>query len=167
MKLEEAARKAFEILREAGDKGIYNLELAQKLRVPKRRVYDIINPLKPLGLIELKKEKGKTKIYWSAKTEAMLRPEKKEAPEKEENRIKIETVKLKEKEKFIEPELGEQGGESFKFNCSVLKISCDDPAKSCSVYHDGFEVVVETNGERLIVKTELPKQKPPKVQTVF
>lgn len=166
MKLEEAARKAFEILREAGDKGIYNLELAQKLRVPKRRVYDIINPLKPLGLIELKKEKGKTKIYWSAKREAMLKPEKKETPEKED-RIKIETVKLKEKDKFIEPELREQGVESFKFNCSVLKISCHDPTKSCSVYHDGFEVVVETDGESLIVKTESSKKKPPKVQTVF
>ncbi|MGQ9720340.1 MAG: E2F family transcription factor [Candidatus Jordarchaeum sp.] len=167
MKLEESARKAFEILREAGDKGISNIELAQKLKVPKRRVYDIINPLKPLGLIELKKEKGKTKIYWSAKKEAMLRPEKREITGKEEERLKIETVKLKEKEKFIEPELGEQGEESYKFNYSVLKISCDNPAKSCSVYHDGFEVIVETDGESLIVKTEPQKRKTPKVQTVF
>ncbi len=167
MKLEEAARKAFEILKEAGDNGIYNLELAQKLRVPKRRVYDIINPLKPLGLIELKKEKGKTKIYWSSEKEAMLKSGKKELPEKEENRVKIETVKLKEKDKFIEPELGEKGEESFKFNCSVLKISCGEPAKSCSVYHDGFEVVVETDGESLIVKTESSKTKTPKIQTVF
>ncbi|MEM2145291.1 MAG: helix-turn-helix domain-containing protein [Candidatus Jordarchaeaceae archaeon] len=65
MKLEEAARKAIELLKEAGENGINNVELAQKLKVPKRRVYDIVNPLKPAGLIEVRKEKGKTKAITS------------------------------------------------------------------------------------------------------
>jgi len=167
LKLEEAARKAIELLREAGENGIYNLELAQKLKVPKRRVYDIVNPLKPLGLIEIKKERGKTKICWSGKKEAVLKPEKREPPEKEKNRLKIETVKLIDDRKLLESVMGEQGEEGFKFNCKALRISCDTPLKTCRVYHDGFEVVVETDGESLVVKTDSLKPKTPKIKTVF
>ena len=167
MKLEEAARKAIELLREAGDSGIYNIDLAQKLKVPKRRVYDIVNPLKPLGLIEIKKERGKTKICWSEKKEAALKPEKGETQEKEKNRLKIETVKLVEDNPLLEPVVGEQGEECFKFNCAALRITCGTPLKACRVYHDGLEVIVETDGGNLVVKPNSLKPKTPKIKTVF
>jgi hypothetical protein len=167
LKLEEAARKAIELLREAGDNGINNLELAQKLKVPRRRVYDIVNPLKPLGLIEIRKEKGKTKIFWSGKKEAVIKPEKKEPPEKERKSLKIETVKLIEDRQLLESFVGDQGEEVFKFNCKALRIGCATPPKTCRVYHDGLEVVVETDGEGLVVKPDSLKPRTPKVKTVF
>jgi hypothetical protein len=167
LKLEEAARKAIELLREAGEIGIYNIELAQKLKVPKRRVYDIVNPLKPLGLIEIKKERGKTKICWLEKKEAAIKPEKGETPEKEKSRLKIETVKLVEENPLLESVIGDQGEEGFKFNCAALRISCGIPSKACRVYHDGFEVVVETDGGNLVVKPNTLKPKTPKIKTVF
>jgi hypothetical protein len=166
LKLEEAARKAIDLLRDAGENGIYNLELAQKLKVPKRRVYDIVNPLKPLGLVEIKKERGKTKICWSGKKEAAPKPEK-EPSEKEKNRLKIETVKLIEENQLLQSYVGEDGEEGFKFNCKALRISCDTPLKACRVYHDGLEVIVETDGESLVVKPNTLKPKTPKIKTVF
>lgn len=167
LKLEEAARKAIDLLREAGESGIYNIELAQKLKVPKRRVYDIVNPLKPLGLVEIKKERGKTKICWAGKTEAVLKPEKEKIQEKEKNLVKIETVKLVEDNPLIESVTGDQGEEGFKFNCAALRISCGNALKACRVYHDGFEVVVETDGGNLLVKPNSLKPKTPKVKSVF
>jgi len=165
VKLEEAARKAIELLRVAGERGIDNIELAQKLKVPKRRIYDIVNPLKPLGLIAVKKEKGKTKIYWLGEREALLKPGRREKPE--EVSLRIETVKLKERDEITEMVSAEPREEGIKFNCSVLKISCDNPSKSCRVYHDGFEVVVETDGEGLVVKPESQREKTPKIQTIL
>lgn len=166
LKLEEVARKAIELLKEAGENGINNVELALKLKVPKRRVYDIVNPLKPTGLIEVRKEKGKTKIFWLEKREAIIKPEKKEIPEKGKDRLKIETVKLIEDKELLESFTGEQGA-FFKFNCKALRISCVTPSKTCRVYHDGFEVVVETDGEGLVVKPDSLKPKTPKIKTVF
>lgn len=166
MKLEEASRKAIELLKEAGENGISNVELAQKLKVPRRRVYDIVNPLKPAGLIEVKREKGKTKIFWLEKKEAIIKPEKKELSEKDKNLLKIETIKIIEDKQLLESFMGEQG-EFFKFNCKALRIGCVTPSKTCRVYHDGLEVVVETDGEGLVVKPDALKPKTPKIKTVF
>lgn len=167
MKLEEAARKAIELLREAGDAGIHNTELAQKLKVPKRRIYDIVNPLKPLGLVEIKKERGKTKIYWSTKKEAVLKQGMGEPMEEEDKRLKIDTVKLVQGEQLIKPLSEESMEEGFKLNCQVLKISCNNPLKTCKVYHNGLEVVIETDDQSLIVKPDTLKPKTPKIKTIF
>lgn len=167
MKLEEAARKAIELLREAGDTGIYNTELAQKLKVPKRRIYDIVNPLKPLGLVEIKKERGKTKVYWSAKKESVLKQGMREPMGEEDKKLKIDTVKLVQGEQIIEPLSEESMEEGFKFNCQVLKISCNNPLKTCKVYHNGLEVVIETDDQSLIVKPDTLKPKTPKIKTIF
>ncbi|MEM3587640.1 MAG: hypothetical protein QXO71_10010 [Candidatus Jordarchaeaceae archaeon] len=167
MKLEEAARKAIELLKEAGENGINNVELAQKLKGPKRRIYDIVNPLKPAGLIEVKKEKGKTKIFWLGREKEVTEHETKGNSEKEKVRLKIETVKLVDDKQLLEPVAGDQGEDLFKFNCKALRISCTTPLKTCRVYHDGFEVVVETDGEGLIVRPDTLKPKSPKIKTVF
>ena len=66
MKLVELAKKATNILKDAGEKGINNIELAEKLEMPRRRVYDIIAILRATGLVESKREKGGTRVFWAS-----------------------------------------------------------------------------------------------------
>ncbi|MHA1250481.1 MAG: hypothetical protein ACTSRP_10870 [Candidatus Helarchaeota archaeon] len=46
MRLIDIARDSIKVLQTVGDKGINNIELAKKLNIPRRRIYDIIAILK-------------------------------------------------------------------------------------------------------------------------
>ena len=64
MKLVELARRSVAILKECGDEGIRSDELADQLRVPKRRVYDVVAVLKSLEQVETHRRFNGTTVTW-------------------------------------------------------------------------------------------------------
>ncbi len=65
MKLKEIAARAIEIIKQRGEEGINNAELAEIIGTPKRRVYDVIAILKAANLITTEREGGGTRIFWT------------------------------------------------------------------------------------------------------
>ena len=68
VKLIEIARCAVETLKEVGNKGILNVQLAEILNTPMRRVYDIIAILSASGLVKKKREPNGTRLLWMGET---------------------------------------------------------------------------------------------------
>jgi len=64
MKLEKIAKKAIDIIQEAGDDGIGTAELAKALKVPKRRIYDVKAIMKAANLIDTSRDRTGTTLYW-------------------------------------------------------------------------------------------------------
>jgi len=64
MKLKEIAQEAIKLLKEAGNDGINNAELAATIGTPKRRVYDVIAILKAADLIRTERSGAGTHLYW-------------------------------------------------------------------------------------------------------
>ncbi|MDH5401465.1 MAG: E2F family transcription factor [Candidatus Heimdallarchaeota archaeon] len=84
MKLEEIARQSIDIIKsEAG--GIGTAELAKRLNVPKRRVYDVKAIMKAAGLITTSRDKNGTKIVWTGGGSS---------PDKEVSRVRSNKLKI-------------------------------------------------------------------------
>ena len=89
MKLEEIARRSIEIIKEGGTDGVGTAELAERLNVPKRRVYDVKAIMKAAGLITTTRDKNGTKMFWNQTTESSSN---KEVSRIRSNKIKITTT---------------------------------------------------------------------------
>ncbi len=64
MKLVELAHRSVSILKDQGADGIRSDELADRLGVPKRRVYDVVAVLKSLGQVETRRRFNGTTVTW-------------------------------------------------------------------------------------------------------
>ncbi|MDF1537519.1 MAG: hypothetical protein P1Q69_01270 [Candidatus Thorarchaeota archaeon] len=64
MKLVELAQRSVSILKEQGEEGIRSDELADRLDVPKRRVYDVVAVLRSLEQVETKRRFNGTTVTW-------------------------------------------------------------------------------------------------------
>lgn len=64
MKLEKIAKKAIEIIQEAGEEGVGTAELAEELQVPKRRIYDVKAIMKAANLIHTSRDRTGTTLTW-------------------------------------------------------------------------------------------------------
>jgi len=154
MRLIEITRKVVEILKEAGDQGYLSLELAQKLKIPQRRIYDIIAVLKALDLIKTIREKRGTRIIW--KTELHLQKEKelllKALRRERELRQKIEKrfLALREKLEAIGEEKLAYAYKAVKFNVNKVKIKSEHGY--ITVSHRGREIIAESIAPGIIVQ---------------
>ncbi|MHA1231597.1 MAG: hypothetical protein ACTSPQ_13205 [Candidatus Helarchaeota archaeon] len=63
MRLIDIARDSIKVLQTVGDKGINNIELAKKLNIPRRRIYDIIAILKASNVKSTQKAKITDEVY--------------------------------------------------------------------------------------------------------
>ncbi len=153
------ARKAIEILQEVGEEGCLILELAYKLGVSRRRIYDIIAVLRAADLITTKREKRGTRIIW--KTELHYLKEKKmllEVIKKERTlrkNIERKLLELRDKETWMreEEKRGKvivQTPEMVKFNVSKLRIRSD--GGYLKVSNKGIEAIVESTRPGIIVE---------------
>ncbi len=88
MKLEEIAKRSIEIIKEGSPNGVGTAELAQKLNVPKRRVYDVKAIMKAAGLITTSRDKNGTRMYWNFAAENST----KEVSRIRSNKVKITTT---------------------------------------------------------------------------
>ena len=66
VQLETIAERSISALKEYGAEGITSSVLAEELKIPRRRIYDIIAVLRAAGLIHTKRESKGTKIRWKA-----------------------------------------------------------------------------------------------------
>ncbi len=159
MHLRDMARKAIEILQEVGEEGCLILELAYKLGVSRRRIYDIIAVLRAADLITTKREKRGTRIIW--KTELHYLKEKKmllEVIKKERTlrkNIERKLLELRDKETWMreEEKRGKvivQTPEMVKFNVSKLRIRSD--GGYLKVSNKGIEAIVESTRPGIIVE---------------
>ena len=162
MKLVELAKKATDILQDAGEKGINNIELAEKLQMPRRRVYDIIAILRATGLVESKREKGGTRVFWasipSIETPSAP-PDKTKDTEKLESdnaKLKDENKELKEKIKRLREDLSKGGVKKTSakqmFDSEGIIIRAAKSLKITEVLSSGIEVTIKASGKGLIVE---------------
>jgi len=100
MRLINIAKESITLLQQAGEKGINNIELAKKINIPRRRIYDIIAILKASNAIETKREKKGTRIFWKGnKYVDINNNSKKEFNKNLDNKNIEELVKIKQLEK--------------------------------------------------------------------
>ena len=159
MHLRDMARKAIEILQKAGEEGCLVLELAYKLGVSRRRIYDIVAVLKAADLIATKREKRGTRIIW--KTELHYIKEKNmllEIVKKERTlrkAIERKLLELREKKTWTREEEKREKDlieipELVKFNVSKLRIRSD--GGYLKVSNKGIEAIVESTYPSIIVE---------------
>ncbi|NVM53517.1 MAG: hypothetical protein HWN66_07410 [Candidatus Helarchaeota archaeon] len=162
MKLVELAKRATKILQETGEKGINNIELAEKLQVPRRRIYDIIAIFRAVGLVEAKREKGGTRLMWSTistiesaaapasdtKSDEKLKAAKTKL-EKENDELKEKIKRLREDSSKSEPK---KISEKKLFNSTKVAIRAAKSLKITEVISSGIEVIIKASGKGIIVE---------------
>jgi NMD protein affecting ribosome stability and mRNA decay len=86
VKLEKLACEAIELLKKSGENGITNARLAISLKVPKRRIYDVVAILKAAQLITTFRNKEGTRLFWLDASSEIGRNERKKI---RANKIKV------------------------------------------------------------------------------
>ncbi|MHA1649256.1 MAG: hypothetical protein ACTSYB_03600 [Candidatus Helarchaeota archaeon] len=162
MKLVNLAKKAIKFLQDAGEKGINNIELAEKLQMPRRRVYDIIAILRAAGLVESRREKGGTHVFWvslpsiESSTVSSDATKISEKLQSQLSKLKEENNELKDKIKRLQEDLSKSGVEKVskkqKFDSTGVVIRADKSLKITEVLNSGIEVTVKANGKGIIVE---------------
>ncbi len=166
MKLVELANKAISLLQEAGEKGFNNIELAQKLHMPRRRVYDIIAILRAAGMVEVKREKGGTRIKWKG-SEAILSAEgvSSESPDlvkklnkitDEKNELEAQVEELKEKIVKLKDEVS-KGTTTFsksktQIDVQKIKIKTIKTAKFTKIQTSPIEIILESDEKGFLIE---------------
>ncbi|MFX1450396.1 MAG: hypothetical protein ACFFCM_06125 [Promethearchaeota archaeon] len=166
MKLVELAKKAISLLQEAGDKGYNNIDLAQKLHMPRRRVYDIIAILRAAGLVEAKREKGGTRIKWHGisgvseiEPAAGVSPDVSEKLNKitqQKNDLEEQVSELKEKIQKLKDEKEVTTTEAVtsktKFETQKISIKTVKSAKITKVQTSPIEIVLEADKKGFVIE---------------
>ncbi|MFX0132787.1 MAG: hypothetical protein ACFFDN_03985 [Candidatus Hodarchaeota archaeon] len=166
MKLVELAKKAITLLQDAGDKGFNNIDLAQKLHMPRRRVYDIIAILRAAGLVEAKREKGGTRIKWhgipvvsEVQPDSSVGPELSEKLDKitqEKNELETQVDELKEKIQKLKEEkettTTEVSISKTKFEVQKISIKPLKSAKITKVQTSPIEIVLEADKKGFVIE---------------
>ncbi len=162
MKLVDLAKRAITILKEAGEKGINNIELAEKLQMTRRRVYDIIAILRATELIESKREKGGTRIFWKTlpTIETMTSPKNdtkaQEKHQAEITKLEKEKSELKEKIKRIREDISKgspkKTSDKQLFEATSIAVRAAKSLKITEVVNAGIEVLIKVNGEGILVE---------------
>ncbi len=83
MRMEEITQQAIALIKAKGEEGAASTWLAEELGVHKRRIYDLISVLRPLGIIETRKEKNVTKVIWRGTEGIVVANERPETAGKE------------------------------------------------------------------------------------
>lgn len=162
MKLVDLSKKAVNILKDAAEKGINNVELAEKLQMPRRRVYDIIAILRAADLVESKREKGGTRVFWSTIPSIEPSPtptvdtkalEKQKA---ENTKLEKENLELKDKIKHLREDLSKGSpkkiADKHLFETPEVAIRAAKSLKITEVINAGIEVIIKANGKGIIVE---------------
>lgn len=154
MRLMEMTKRAVELLQRAGEQGYLNMELAVKLGVSRRRIYDIIAVLRAVDLIKTVKVRRGTRIIW--KTPLHFQEEK-ERLLQEYRKLKKEKYSLKKQLAILEEQLEAlkekkvvQTPEIVKFNVRKIKIKSESGFLKIS--GRGMEAVVESSSPGIIIQ---------------
>ncbi len=95
MRMEDITQQAIALIKAKGEEGAGSTWLAQELGVHKRRIYDLISVLRPLGIIETRKENNITKVIWRGVDNAIVANETQhDSPNKKETTILARKIKI-------------------------------------------------------------------------
>ena len=163
MKLVELAEKSVELLKESGEAGIRSDLLAEELKTPKRRVYDVIAVLKAMGLVKTQRRFDGTIITWidtskdfvpvETYTEVKLELKVENEVRKE---LQVQVAELKEQLRMAKSKLRREvhsieTADKTEFNTTQLRIRALSSNGFKKVSDSGMEVVVETHEPGIIV----------------
>ena len=170
MKLKEIAGTAIELLRNAGQEGLQNTELASALKVPRRRVYDILAILKATSLVKVKRQSQQTWIYWQEKEQDTERKLSKliEVNQQlknelqsnlEKNAILTERISLLE----TEPVIGTTRSiiDRMEMQHPIVRVIAEPPGNIKRFHLDGLGVVIETTSASVIIEPVIRKVQAP------
>ncbi len=155
-KLSNLSEIAIRLIKESGPEGILSSELAKILKSHRRRVYDIIAPLRALGVIKVTRSKHGSTIVWvgTASEENMEEIEK----------LRKENETLKEEKKALQREVATLK-EEMRTGATQKKVEVSDKQVEFStravrirgkqgtlrVTNKGVEVIVEASKEGIYV----------------
>ncbi|TFF89331.1 MAG: hypothetical protein EU549_01010 [Promethearchaeota archaeon] len=149
MKLIEIAKNSIKHLKNAGEKGINNIELAKTLNIPRRRIYDIIAILKAMDVINTQREKGGTRLIWKGNSVYY-------AGESSSGSGNGLTVKLNEE--IRERKKLEKENEILKSKIEELKETSED-------FSEGEAKATKFPNKRIIIRSKSPSKKIKRVQS--
>ncbi|MFW9908083.1 MAG: hypothetical protein ACFFEF_05870 [Candidatus Thorarchaeota archaeon] len=163
MKLVELARKSLSILKEIGEEGIRSDELADVLRVPKRRVYDVVAVLKALDHVDTKRRFNGTTVTWVDRSKEFV-PKKEydilksrlEDESSARREIQTQLAEVKEQLRITRSKLrldvqAVECAKKTEFNTTYLRIRALSGRGFKRVADSGHEAIVETYEPGLIV----------------
>jgi transcription factor E2F3 len=161
MKLTDLSKKAINYLKDAGDKGINNIELAESLQMPRRRVYDVIAILKAAGLVESRREKGGTLVLWA--TPATESANVSSNGTKEIEKLKAENSKIIEENEDLKEKIKRLREDSSKeepkrisekkvFDTTGIIVRAAKSLKINEVVSSGIQVVIKASGKGIIIE---------------
>jgi sugar-specific transcriptional regulator TrmB len=162
MKLTDLSKKAINYLKDAGDKGINNIELAESLQMPRRRVYDVIAILKAAGLVESKREKGGTQVLW-ASTPTTESAQVSSNGTKEIEKLKADISKLTDENEGLKEKIKRLREDSSKeepkriaekkvFDTTGIIVRAAKSLKINEVVSSGIQVVIKASGKGIIIE---------------
>ncbi len=163
LKLVNLAEESVRVLKESGDAGIRSDILAERLKTPKRRVYDIIAVLKALGQVSTTRKFDGTIVTWidNAKefvpreTYATLKTHLEQESTERKN-LQVQVAELKEQVRISKIKLRRETtaveiSDKTEFNTTQLRVRALSSNGIKSVKHSGVEVRIETHEAGMIV----------------
>jgi hypothetical protein len=169
VRLVELAEQSIKLLKESGDAGIRSDILADELKTPKRRVYDVIAVLKAIGLVKTQRRFDGTTITWIDRSKdyvpVEIYSEVKSALKGESEArkdLQVQVAELKEQLRITKSKLRREvhsieTANKTEFNSTQLRIRALSSNGFKRVSDSGMEVLVETHEPGIIVD---PTEKP-------
>jgi len=163
VKLVDLARECIRVIKDSGDEGIRSDILAQRIGVPKRRVYDVIAVLRALEMVRTRRRMDGTTVYWIDKSaeyvprsdyDELLRLSDRMTAER--NELQVQVAELKEQVRTIRARLRHDASTSVtsertQFDTTMLTIRPLSKKGFKRVRNSGVEVVIETEQPGMIV----------------
>jgi sugar-specific transcriptional regulator TrmB len=163
VKLVELARRSVSILKNSGEDGIRSDEIAEKLGVPKRRVYDVVAVLKSLDHVRTNRRFNGTTVSWIDRSNDYIsraefddikgRLEEESASRKE---LQVQLAETKEQLRIARSKLrldvqSVESSEKTEFNTSQIRIRALSTRGFRRVTDSGVEAVIETYEPGIVV----------------
>jgi hypothetical protein len=157
------ALESVRILKEAGEEGIKSDVLAQQLKTPKRRVYDVIAVLKALDQVETTRKFDGTTIVWVDRSRDFVPKQFHEemrvqlSQESEERKqLQVQVAELKEQLRITKSKLRRdvqaiELAKKTEFLTTQLRIRALSSSGIKRVEHSGIEVLIETHESGMVV----------------
>lgn len=156
MKLLDLAKQAIRLLKESGDEGIRSDVLADILKTPKRRVYDVIAVLKAMSFVSTKRRYDGTTVTWLDPTRDYVHKSDHEQlktllteVDSDRKQLQVMVAELKEEVRLVRSKVRQDipavaSTRKVEFDTSQLTVRCLRNTGFKKVRDSGMEVVIES-----------------------
>jgi hypothetical protein len=163
LKLVELAKTAVRILKESGEDGIRSDVLAEQLKTPKRRIYDVIAVLKALGQVSTKRRFDGTTIAWIDQSKKYVSRNQHDEvvakfveADRERIDLQLQLVQLKEQLRITKTKLRRdvkaiEAEDMTEFDTTQLRVRALSHSGIKKVSQSGIDVVIEAHEPGIVV----------------